>query len=103
MAEDCCAGLLEILPPRFFKALSDPSRLAVLGRLASLGCSASVTKIAECCPQNLSVISRHLATLREAGILQAERRGKEVVYALDASQFAATLREIADGMEKCCT
>ncbi len=51
---------------------------------------------------DISVVSRHLATLRDAGVLQAERRGKEVFYTLKASSLVSTLRAIADAIETCC-
>jgi len=58
--------------------------------------------MAECCPVNVSVVSRHLALLRDAGILAAERRGKEVYYSVRYPQLVATLRAIANAIEACC-
>ena len=40
-----------------------------------LGPYSTVTEAAGCCPVDLSVVSRHLATLKEAGILQADLNG----------------------------
>lgn len=87
---------------RFFKALGDPRRLELLVRLARCGRPCSVSEIAECCPTDLSVVSRHLAKLREAGILRCRRQGKEVYYTVCAPDLVATLRAIADAMEACC-
>ena len=86
----CCPGIEELLEARFFKALCDPSRIGILARLAS------------CCPTNISVVSRHLATLREAGMLAAEKRGKEVYYSVRYPDLAATLRAMAKAIEACC-
>ena len=90
------------MEPRFFKALAEPARVAVLARLAEFSEPTTVTQVAACCPQNLSVISRHLAALREAGIVEADKRGKEVYYALKYRELAATLRAVADAIESCC-
>lgn len=98
----CCQAAGELLEPEFFKALCDPTRLGVLLRLAELGAPATVSEVAGCCPVDLSVVSRHLATLRRAGVVGAERRGKEVRYEVHYSRLAQTLRRMADAIEACC-
>ncbi len=98
----CCSELGRVLSPRFFKALCDPNRLAILVRLAESCAPCTVGQIAAGCPVNLSVVSRHLAQLRDAGVLQAERRGREVHYALRTEALVSTLRAIADALERCC-
>ncbi len=87
---------------RFFKALSDPTRGALLARLLETGCSCTVSEIAECCSVDLSVVSRHLATLRQAGIVEAKRDGREVRYSVCYPEVVRTLRELADHIEECC-
>lgn len=62
-----------------FKALADPTRVAILNRLA---CSD------ECCVCDLTsvfdlsqpTVSHHLRVLREAGLVEAERRGTWAYY-----------------------
>jgi DNA-binding transcriptional ArsR family regulator len=98
----CCQRIGELVVPRFFKALSDPNRIALLERLAQCQEPCTVSQMAACCPVDLSVVSRHLALLREAGILHAEKRGKEVYYSVRFSALVATLRDIADAIEACC-
>jgi ArsR family transcriptional regulator, arsenate/arsenite/antimonite-responsive transcriptional repressor len=63
-----------------FKALSDPTRLAIVNQLASAG---------ECCVCNLEplglsqpTISHHLKILREAGLVESTRRGTWAYYRL---------------------
>jgi ArsR family transcriptional regulator len=90
------------LVPELFRALSEPNRIAILTRLAIAGCEQTVSEVARCCPVNLSVVSRHLKTLREAGLLSAERRGKEVYYRARARQLATQLRALADALDGCC-
>ena len=98
----CCRQLGDVLDPRLFKALCDPNRLALLVQLSGCGSSCTVSQAAECCPVNISVVSRHLAMLREAGILNAQKRGKEVHYSVRYPELAATLRAIANAIEACC-
>jgi len=102
LSADCCAPLEQLLTPKFFKALCDPNRIAILVRLASCREPSNVGQIAACCPIDLSVVSRHLAVLREAGIVEATRRGKEVFYAVRTGPLVDTLRSMADAIEACC-
>lgn len=74
----------------------------MLLRLAEVGGPATVSEVAECCPVDLSVVSRHLAVLRRAGIVTAERRGKEMLHRIRYATLAATLRSMADAIEACC-
>ena len=91
-----------LFDPKFFKALSDPNRIAILIHLASCCEAHTVSRLAECCPVDISVVSRHLAILREAGILDAEKRGKEVYYSVRFPELEKTLRSIADAIRACC-
>jgi ArsR family transcriptional regulator len=95
------AALDGLLSPALFKALGDPNRLALLLRLAAAGGPVTVSALGGCCERDLSVVSRHLARLREAGIVAAERHGREVHYRLTAD-LASTLRAIADALDACC-
>lgn len=101
--EACCSdGLENSIPASFFKALGDPNRVSLLARLAVCGRPATVSEIACCLPIDLSVVSRHLAQLREAGILDCEKRGKEVLYFVRYQEVATILRTIAASIEQCC-
>jgi ArsR family transcriptional regulator, arsenate/arsenite/antimonite-responsive transcriptional repressor len=63
-----------------FKALADPTRVAIVNRLAA----------GECCVCDLNAafdlsqptISHHLKLLREAGLVEASRRGTWAYYRL---------------------
>jgi DNA-binding transcriptional ArsR family regulator len=95
-------SVTELLSPRLFKALSDPNRVALMLELAGCGGSSTVGEAARCCPVDLSVVSRHLGVLRDAGIVEPARRGKQVHYRLRADVLVARLRAIADAIENCC-
>ncbi len=98
----CCQAVGRLIAPGFFKALADPNRIAILAQVASCRGEYTVSKVARCCPTDVSVVSRHLAALREAGILAATKRGKEVYYSVRYPQIAGTLRAVADAIEACC-
>lgn len=92
------------LPVSFFKALADPNRVALVSWLTWQRQPRTVTEIAEsgCCPVDLSVVSRHLGLLRDAGVLESERRGREVYYWVGVGPLVTALRRMADLLETCC-
>ena len=95
-------GTLEdLLDAGLFRALGDRNRAALLVHLGTTG-PATMSEAARCCPVDLSVASRHLAILREAGVVRAEKRGREVHYSVPHRALAATLRSLADALEACC-
>ncbi len=99
----CCSDIESLFPAGFFKALGDRNRIALMARLATCCDSKTVSELSDCCPTDLSVVSRHLGTLREAGIVESEKRGREVFYRLRYDQLANSLRQMADAIEECCT
>lgn len=66
---------------RMFKALGDPVRLRLLSMVASHeGGEACVCDISPAFDLSQPTISHHLKVLREAGLLDCERRGTWVYY-----------------------
>jgi len=63
-----------------FKALGHPSRLAMVERL-SLG-ECCVCKLVELVGADFSTVSKHLAVLKKAGIVEDDKRGQNVYYRL---------------------
>ncbi len=87
--EPCCAPLAnEPLDAdwaaelaRMFKALGDPVRLRILSLIASHeGGECCVCDISPAFEVSQPTISHHLKNLREAGLLDCERRGTWVYY-----------------------
>src|SRR5215831_2520309 len=70
-------------------AVSDPTRRAILDRLARG--PARVTDIAEPLPMSLNAVSKHVKVLEAAGLVRRARQGREHVLALDARP----LRDVA--------
>lgn len=91
-----------LLSPQLFKAIGDPNRIAILRDLSKQCAPLTVGQIAEGLPVDVSVVSRHLAILRDADILIARKEGKEVLYTLHSRNLIGTLRAIADAFEACC-
>lgn len=61
----------------------------------------TVSEVAKCCEVDLSGVSRHLNTLKDGGVISAEKVGKEVRYSLNGKSLAKALRDLADFIESC--
>jgi ArsR family transcriptional regulator len=83
----CCRGEAPRKPDAFvehahrFKALAEPARVAIVNRLASSG-EACVCDLVEVLGLAQPTVSHHLKILREAGLIDHERRGTWVYYRL---------------------
>jgi DNA-binding transcriptional ArsR family regulator len=64
-----------------FSALADPSRRHVVGYLAEHG-TATATELTGELPMTRQAVTKHLATLSDAGLVEAERQGRETRYRL---------------------
>ena len=71
---------ITILQAEVLKTLAHPRRLAILHRLAQGPCE--VGRLAEDLDMPQPNVSQHLAVLRAAGIVEADRDGREVRYRL---------------------
>lgn len=65
-----------------FAALADPSRRTIVERLAAAG-RATPTELAGELPMTRQAVTKHLATLQEAGLVHARREGRNTVYRPD--------------------
>jgi DNA-binding transcriptional ArsR family regulator len=90
------------LDAALFKALADPTRLALFACIAKCGRGCSVTEVAECCSIDLSVVSRHLGILAQAGALEPTKEGRMVRYRVRYNELSAALRGLADAIDACC-
>lgn len=71
---------ITILQAEILKTLANPRRLEIIHRLAQGPCE--VGRLAEEIGASQPNISQHLSVLRAAGIVDAERDGREVRYRL---------------------
>ncbi|MFD9144201.1 ArsR/SmtB family transcription factor [[Kitasatospora] papulosa] len=101
--DGCCPGLLtapldedraEMLA-KVFKALGDPVRLRLLSMIASrAGGEVCVCDLTPAFDLSQPTISHHLKLLKQAGLIDSERRGTWVYYRLlpeTTDQLAAIL------------
>ena len=65
-------------------AVTDPTRRRLLDALLARG-EATATTLAGDLPVTRQAVAKHLATLREAGLVHAERHGRETRYELDSA------------------
>lgn len=72
-----------------FKALADPTRRQIL-RMLSQG-DLSAGEIASAFAMAKPSISHHLNVLKQAGLVQDERRGQQIIYSLDTTVFQDVL------------
>ena len=76
-----------------FAALADPTRRAILARLASG--EASVTELADPFEMSMPAISKHLKVLERAGLIARKREAQWRPCRLEASR----LKDVADWVE----
>jgi ArsR family transcriptional regulator len=62
------------------KAIADPYRLTILSTLAAASDEVCVCDFTDALPLNQPTVSHHLRLLREAGLVNCERRGTWVYY-----------------------
>ncbi len=90
-----------LLDPALFKALGDPTRVRLLACVSKCSRECAVTEIAQGCSVDLSVVSRHLATMERAGLVESRREGRTVYYRVRYADLCAHLRDLADALESC--
>jgi DNA-binding transcriptional ArsR family regulator len=76
-----------------FAALADPTRRAILARLASGECS--VTELAAPFDMSMPAVSKHLRVLERAGLIVRRQEAQKRPCQIDA----APLREVVDWAE----
>lgn len=77
-----------------FKALSDPTRRDILKMLRS-GPKTS-GEIADKFPTAWATVSRHLAVLRDSGLILSERSGQQIIYELNTTVFEDVVNHLME-------
>ncbi len=90
------AGELESL-----LAAIEPTRIKILFLVGKRG-RMCVGDIAQHFRVSRPAISHHLKVLKVSGLLETEREGQQIYYALSKARIVATLRTLADEFERCC-
>jgi DNA-binding transcriptional ArsR family regulator len=78
-----------------FAALADPTRRSLLDELARRP-SATATELAEPLPVSRQAVVKHLQLLAQAGLVEAERSGREVRFRVRAEPLADAVSWITD-------
>jgi len=81
-----------------FRALSDPTRREIVKMLRDGPLTSG--EIAERFPSAWPTISRHLAVLRDADVIAAERNGSSIRYELNATVLQELIAHIFDWTKK---
>ncbi|MEM7355377.1 MAG: metalloregulator ArsR/SmtB family transcription factor [Acidobacteriota bacterium] len=71
---------------RLLRAISDPTRRAILDRL--LSGSRSVAELKKQFSMSRPAVSKHLGVLRDAGLVVSQRVGRQQMYELDLTPLA---------------
>lgn len=83
------------------RTLADPTRREILNLLKGKSCSAG--ELASHFSMSGAAVSKHLAVLKQAGLVRTRREGTYIFYELNASVLEEVLLWIQDlrGEEKC--
>ena len=78
----------------FAKAIADETRQKIM----ELCCCQqfSVNEIADLIEVAQPTVSHHLKVLRQAGLVKAERRGKQILYTLNQKRLAQACCQVAE-------
>lgn len=81
------------------KALGEFNRLSLVYKLCECQTPQNAMCLCDCCNVDSSVVSRHLKTLTQGGVLTFNKKGREKTYSLDRANVAKELRALADKIE----
>lgn len=84
-----------MIPHEVFAALADPTRLEVLSRLATNG-PATATELSATMPISRQAVTKHLAALDAAGLVDRKPSGREVHYTFDPQPLGDLVRWVED-------
>lgn len=86
--------ILKLDTVTFAKALADETRQKIM----ALCCCTemSVSALVEATGVAQPTVSHHLKILKDAGLVIAERRGKEIYYSLNQAQLASGCCQVAE-------
>lgn len=85
---------------RFLKCVANETRLQILKLLE--GEELCVCEIMEELNKEQSLISHHLQSLRECGLIQRRQKGRKIMYSLADSSVIKFLTDVEDLSRKFC-
>jgi len=78
-----------------FGALADPTRRQLLATIADQP-QATATELAQALPISRQAVVKHLSALADAGLLDRERSGREVLYRMTPEPLSDAVSWMAD-------
>lgn len=87
-----------MLPHQFFKMLADETRMRCLLIIAREG-SLCVCELTQALGESQPKVSRHLAQLRQSGVLVDERKGQWVYYQV-SSDLPGWMRKVITSLKE---
>ena len=84
---------------RVFSALGDEQRQRIL-LMFERDEELTIKDIFEACPLSRTAVTHHVRVLREAGVLSAEKRGKEVYLKPDAALVQEALERLREYIDE---
>jgi len=81
------------------KALGEFNRLSLVYELCDSENPQNAMCLCKCCKVDTSVVSRHLKTLLDEGVLGVHKNGRERAYYLNRTNLAKSLRDFANRIE----
>ncbi len=82
-----------------WEAVADPTRRRLLSDLLARG-EATATALAAELPVTRQAVTKQLAVLDRAGLVEGRRRGREVRYSVRPEQLSAATRSLAQVAEE---
>ncbi|MBA3550820.1 winged helix-turn-helix transcriptional regulator [Patescibacteria group bacterium] len=81
------------------KGIASPSRYKILETLMSG--SKTVNDLVSKVKLSQPAVSQHLATLKECGLVESNKKGQEVYYSLNAAHMLKVLKDLTSDVKKC--
>ena len=83
------------------KALGDPNRVrALLALLQEELCVCQVVELLGLAP---STVSKHMAILKQAGLVESRKEGRWVYYRAAATEVPEEITEVLEWVSSCCS
>ena len=86
---------------KFLQALANENRQRIMLLFASQPVL-TVSEVAERTQLGMSTASEHLKQLKEAGLVNSEKIGKEVEYRANIAQIQQNLDQLSAFLKQCC-
>ena len=83
-------------------AVTEPTRRQMLDLLLERG-DATATRLADSLPITRQAVSKHLAVLERAGLVEGQKHGRELLYRVNVEQLdraTQSLSDLADTWDK---